>query len=86
VPVDDAGSAAGLLQTGQRIGAAVGIAAVGAMFFSTLAASDNDWARAFRFAILLAAGFVVIALAAAASDVIAERRTESKDPLLSPRR
>jgi EmrB/QacA subfamily drug resistance transporter len=86
VPVDDAGSAAGLLQTGQRIGAAVGIAAVGAMFFSTLAASDNDWARAFRFAILLAAGFVVIALAAAASDVIAERRTERKDPLLSPRR
>ncbi|HEX2774071.1 MAG TPA: MFS transporter [Micromonosporaceae bacterium] len=74
VPVDDAGSAAGMLQTGQRIGSAVGIAAVGAAFFSTLATSGGDWARAFRYAILIAAGFVLVALAAAVTDVVAERR------------
>jgi EmrB/QacA subfamily drug resistance transporter len=74
VPVDDAGSAGGMVQTGQRIGAAVGIAAVGAIFFSTLATSGDNWARAFRYAILTAAGFVVIALAAAVTDIVGERR------------
>lgn len=74
VPVDEAGSAAGMLQTAQRIGAAVGIAAVGAIFFSTLASSGGDWSRAFRYAILMAAGFVSIALAAAVAEIVAERR------------
>ncbi len=35
VPVEQAGTAGGLLQTGQRVGAAVGIAAVGSAFFAT---------------------------------------------------
>src|SRR5581483_4488308 len=34
VPVRRAGSAAGVLQTGQRIGSAIGIAAVGSVFFA----------------------------------------------------
>ncbi|GAA3345156.1 hypothetical protein GCM10020358_51170 [Amorphoplanes nipponensis] len=37
-----------MLQTGQRIGTAVGIAVVGAVFFNRLAASGNDWGSALR--------------------------------------
>ncbi|HEX7745198.1 MAG TPA: MFS transporter [Micromonosporaceae bacterium] len=74
VPVEEAGSAAGMLQTGQRIGSAVGIAAVGATFFATLAASGGGWPRAFRHALLLAIGFILVALAAAVADIVGERR------------
>ncbi|WP_446214413.1 MFS transporter [Micromonospora sp. IBSANI012] len=69
VPVPQAGSAAGMLQTGQRIGSAAGIAAVGAMFFSSLASTGGDWAAAFRHSLLLAAGVVVLALVAAGADI-----------------
>ncbi|MER6592710.1 MFS transporter [Micromonospora purpureochromogenes] len=69
VPVPQAGSAAGMLQTGQRIGSAAGIAAVGAMFFSSLASTGGDWAAAFRHSLLLAAGVVVLALVAAGVDI-----------------
>ncbi|MDH6465495.1 EmrB/QacA subfamily drug resistance transporter [Micromonospora sp. A200] len=69
VPVPQAGSAAGMLQTGQRLGSAAGIAAVGAMFFSSLASTGGDWAAAFRHSLLLAAGVVVLALVAAGVDI-----------------
>ncbi|MEU5789991.1 MFS transporter [Micromonospora purpureochromogenes] len=69
VPVPQAGSAAGMLQTGQRIGSAAGIAAVGAMFFSSLASTGGDWAAAFRHSLLLAVGVVVLALVAAGVDI-----------------
>ncbi|MEU4717557.1 MFS transporter [Micromonospora purpureochromogenes] len=69
VPVPQAGSAAGMLQTGQRIGSAAGIAAVGSMFFSSLASTGGDWAAAFRHSLLLAAGVVVLALVAAGVDI-----------------
>nr|WP_255420933.1 MFS transporter [Micromonospora sp. HM5-17] len=67
VPVDQAGSAAGMLQTGQRIGAAAGIAGVGAIFFGALAA-HGDWSLAFREALLATIGFVLVALVAAVVD------------------
>ncbi|WP_422774781.1 MFS transporter [Plantactinospora sp. WMMC1484] len=73
VPVAQAGSAAGMLQTAQRIGAATGIAGVGMIFFSTLAATGNGWSRAFRDALLATTGFVVIALVAAIVDSWTER-------------
>ncbi len=44
VPVARAGSAGGVLQTGQRIGAAAGIAATGSVFFGALAATGGDFA------------------------------------------
>ncbi|MEV0005179.1 MFS transporter [Micromonospora sp. NPDC050980] len=75
VPVPMAGSGAGMLQTGQRIGTAAGIAAVGALFFSTLARSQNDWALAFRHSLLLAAGIIVLALGVAVADIVAGRRS-----------
>jgi EmrB/QacA subfamily drug resistance transporter len=75
VPVARAGSAGAVLQTGQRIGTAVGIAAVGAVFFAELATHHGDWAVSFRTALLVTVGFVVAALVAATVDVLAARRS-----------
>jgi MFS family permease len=73
VPVEQAGTAGGLLQTGQRIGAAVGIAAVGAIFFA-VATTPNDYARGFERGLAVAVAFVVIALAVTVVDVRVDRR------------
>ncbi|MEU7869249.1 MFS transporter [Dactylosporangium sp. NPDC049140] len=74
VPVERAGSAGAVLQTGQRIGTAIGIAAVGAMFFNRLAHHGGNWSLAFQASLLATIGFVAIALAAATADVLAARR------------
>jgi EmrB/QacA subfamily drug resistance transporter len=69
VPVRRAGSAGAVLQTGQRIGTAVGIAAVGSVFFNQLAHNGGRWGLAFRTSLWVTIGFVVVALVAAAVDV-----------------
>ncbi|WP_433384365.1 MFS transporter [Micromonospora sp. KLBMP9576] len=74
VPVRQAGSGAGMLQTGQRIGSAAGIAAVGSLFFSSVASSGGDYSLAFRHSLLLAAGVIALALVAALVDVTLGRR------------
>ena len=74
VPVAEAGSAGGVLQTGQRIGSAIGIAAIGAVFFGQLASNGGQYAPAFRTSLYVTIGFMAIALAAATTDVIAGRR------------
>lgn len=74
VPPEGGGSAAGVLQTGQRIGTAIGIAAVGAVFFATVAGSRGDWAQAFRSGLVVVIAFVVAALGAALADLLAGRR------------
>ncbi|MEV4411154.1 MFS transporter [Catellatospora sp. NPDC049609] len=77
VPVVGAGSAGGVLQTGQRIGAAVGIAVVGAVFFNSIAGSGGDFAKAFRDGLWVTIGFVVISLVIALADVRASRRART---------
>jgi EmrB/QacA subfamily drug resistance transporter len=62
VPVARAGSAGGLLQTGQRIGSAAGIAITGSVFYSQLASSHGDFASAFRDSIISISAFAVAAL------------------------
>ncbi|MGH3378162.1 MAG: MFS transporter [Actinoallomurus sp.] len=74
VPPEGSGSAAGVLQTAQRIGTAVGIAAVGAVFFAAVASSRGDWAEAFRHALIVIAAFVLVALCAAMADLLAGHR------------
>ncbi|WP_406069791.1 MFS transporter [Micromonospora sp. NBC_01638] len=69
VPVAQAGSGAGMLQTGQRIGAAAGIAAVGSVFFSSLTGSRGNWTAAFERSLMLATGIIVLALIAALIDI-----------------
>jgi EmrB/QacA subfamily drug resistance transporter len=80
VPVARAGSAGAVLQTGQRIGTALGIAVVGAVFFAQLDAHRGSWGPAFRTALLVTIGFVLIALVAAVSDVLAARRERRDEP------
>jgi EmrB/QacA subfamily drug resistance transporter len=79
VPVRRAGSAGAVLQTGQRIGTAVGIAAVGSVFFNRLANNGGDWSAAFRVSLMVTIAFVVVALAAAVSDVVAAHREPVAD-------
>jgi EmrB/QacA subfamily drug resistance transporter len=76
VPVERSGSAAGVVQTAQRVGAAFGIAAIGAVFFARLGATHGDWAAAFEMALMVAIGFLVLALAAALTDVLLARGQE----------
>jgi EmrB/QacA subfamily drug resistance transporter len=74
VPPEGGGSAAGVLQTGQRIGTAIGIAAVGAVFFAAVTSSHGDWAMAFRRALLVVTAFVLVALGAAVADLVTGHR------------
>ena len=68
VPVERAGSAGGVLQTGQRIGSAAGIAVTGSVFYNQLASSHGDYASAFRHGIVSIAAFVAAALALVLAD------------------
>src|SRR5580700_5441155 len=68
VPVERAGSAGGVLQTGQRIGSAAGIAVTGSVFYDQLASSHGDFASAFRDGIISIAAFVAAALALVLAD------------------
>ncbi len=77
VPVPRAGTAGGLLQTGQRIGSAVGIAAVGAAFFARLADSRGNFASSFERGIVVALAFVVASLVLAAVDITVNRRRQA---------
>jgi MFS family permease len=89
VPVRRAGSAGAVLQTGQRIGTAVGIAAVGAVFFNRLAHHGGDWVPAFRTSLGVTIAFVAVALIAAFVDVVKDRndaRLGKSSSIMSNRR
>jgi hypothetical protein len=55
------GAAAGLLQTGQRLGTSAGIAAAGAAFFATLH-GHGSYASAYRNGVFVTAAITVVAL------------------------
>lgn len=74
VPVRRAGTAGGLLQTGQRLGAAIGIAAAGSTFFAALANAHGDFSSAYERGITVAVCFVAAALVVAMIDIFVERR------------
>ena len=61
VPLPEAGAAAGLLQTGQRLGTSAGIAAAGAAFFATLH-GHGSYASAYRNGVLVTAAITAVAL------------------------
>jgi EmrB/QacA subfamily drug resistance transporter len=79
VPVTQAGSASGLLQTGQRIGSAIGIAAVGAVFFARLGAHQS-FPTAFAHGLVIAMAFVAAALVVAVTDVVVDKRSLHRQP------
>jgi len=70
VPVQRAGSAGGVLQTGQRIGSAAGIAITGSVFYNQLASSRGDFGSAIRHGIISIAAFVAAALALTLADTL----------------
>ena len=78
VPVERAGTAGGLLQTGQRLGAAIGIAAVGSAFFSRLASTHGDYAAAFERGVEIMLAFIAASLLVALSDILVGRRAQHR--------
>jgi EmrB/QacA subfamily drug resistance transporter len=77
VPRGGGGSAGGVIQTGQRIGAAVGIATVGSVFFADLASTGGQYSRAFRVSLFVAIALILVALVAALADIVASRGSGS---------
>ena len=73
VPVQRAGSAGGVIQTGQRIGTAAGIALVGSVYFATLSSSHGDDARAAGYGLRIAAALTAVALLVGVLDVLRNR-------------
>ncbi|MGP3632590.1 MFS transporter [Streptomyces sp. 24-1644] len=72
VPVATGGSAGGTLQTGQRVGSAIGIAAVGSVFFAQV--GPDGWATAYDHGLIVSVAFVLAALIVAMADVGTTRR------------
>ncbi|MGW3468359.1 MFS transporter [Saccharopolyspora sp. NPDC000995] len=74
------GTAAGVQQTGQRIGSAVGTAAASGLFFGTLMTSGFD--AAISDGLIVSVGFVSAALVVALAEVLLAKRTVSaaEDP------
>jgi MFS family permease len=61
VPLPEAGVAAGLLQTGQRVGTSIGIAAAGSAFFVSLH-RHTSFADAYRSGVVVIAAITATAL------------------------
>ncbi|MEV7386107.1 MULTISPECIES: MFS transporter [unclassified Streptomyces] len=77
VPVQRAGAAGGVLQTGQRVGSAAGIAVVGSVYFAHLA-HHGPAGEALQLGLLTSVGFILVALGLAVAD-LQERTTEPED-------
>ncbi|WP_103382625.1 MFS transporter [Pseudonocardia dioxanivorans] len=78
VPVRMAGSAGGALQTGQRIGAAIGTAALTGIFYAVLGQDPTRLRGAVGVALGTAVVMVLVALAIAVAELRAGRRAVSE--------
>ena len=78
IPVREGGTAAGVLQTGQRVGSAVGISVVGAIFFGSLASSGGDWSSSIGSGLVVTVGLVVLALLVGVADLVSGRVTRRR--------
>ncbi|WIE75165.1 MFS transporter [Curtobacterium sp. MCSS17_007] len=70
VPVEQGGSAGGLIQVGARVGSAIGIAAVGSVFYSSLASTKGDYSQGLPLGLAVSLVFVAVALVAGIVDVV----------------
>lgn len=84
VPVERAGTAEGVLQTGQRLGTAAGIALVGAVYFAVGSAVDPR--RGAAMGLLVTAGIISVALVASAVDLRTRRAQGRIAPASQERR
>ncbi|WP_367128058.1 MFS transporter [Saccharothrix sp. HUAS TT1] len=76
VPVSMAGAAGGALQTGQRLGSAIGTAALTGVFYTVLSASGRD----FPMAAAVAVGGATVAVALALVVAVVELRARPRCP------
>lgn len=77
VPTRMAGVAGGALQTGQRIGTAIGTAVLAGVFRATVTASHGDFSTALSLAMLCSVGFILIALALGIGELRVRRARRS---------
>ncbi|MFS0704160.1 MFS transporter [Cellulomonas sp. 179-A 9B4 NHS] len=77
VPVAEAGAAGGVLQTGQRLGSAVGIAVVGALYFAGSASGDGT--AGITHGLLATVALLGVALAIGVVDLVRRRRPGTDD-------
>jgi EmrB/QacA subfamily drug resistance transporter len=75
-----AGSGGGMLQTAQRVGSAIGVAVVLAQFFSRVAATRGDYAKALSLSLRTTLGFIVVALLFGLTDLVRRTRTVQPQP------
>jgi EmrB/QacA subfamily drug resistance transporter len=80
VPSGIAGAAGGALQTVQRIGSAMGTAALVSVFYQVLRHSRGNFEAAVFYTLLVASGFMVLALVLAAWDLVRQRAIRAGRP------
>jgi EmrB/QacA subfamily drug resistance transporter len=71
-----AGAGGGLLQTAQRVGSAIGVAVVLALFFERVASTKGDFAEALSYSLHVTIGFVLVALALGVADMVRRVRSD----------
>jgi Na+/melibiose symporter-like transporter len=80
VPVSMAGAAGGALQTAQRIGAAIGTAVLATVYYQLLTGVGGEHSAAVSDALLVACGFVTLALLIAGIELARRRSRRSGQP------
>jgi hypothetical protein len=80
IPVRMAGAAGGAMQTAQRIGSAIGTAALATIFYNILVRTGLDYATAVSDALLSASGLMLLALLMALADVTRHRIHRLEQP------
>ena len=78
-----AGVAGGALLTAQRIGSAIGTAAVAGVFYAVLTSTGRDYPVAVSAALLCASGIMLLALLLAAAELV-RRRSLGEQPTPTP--
>ena len=74
VPANYAGSSGAVMQTGQRIGTAVGLAVTTAIVFATLGNTDADWPGAIIMGFAMITAVCLAALGFGVADRVGRRR------------
>ncbi|MGW4487948.1 MFS transporter [Amycolatopsis sp. NPDC004368] len=74
----EGGTAAGVLQTGQRIGSAIGTALGGSLFFGQLTRSHGDYHAAAALGLIGSTALVTLALLVGLADVVLYARSRRK--------
>ncbi|MCL3776686.1 MFS transporter [Actinomyces sp. 186855] len=72
VPLRYAGTAGGVLQTGQRLGTATGVAVISSLAFAV--AASSGWERALIVSVLVIIASLLVAGAVAVADIVGARR------------